>query len=162
MYCKLYRVYKLDKLDGWLGFYFININETMCPNLEKNFGNDTYSLKNFGNCIANCTKFTNWINWMVEMDHDWITIENFNDSVRDAAIRWEDLIDNYCWGMMAKFRWWSKYISLLTSYRWKNCIMHFPYKDEIHDAITSTRYKLVRSLSVLDNPREKYILYFSF
>lgn len=93
------------------------------------------------------------------LNYDW---KCFNDSIRDAVIRWEDLIDNYCWGMMAKFHWWSKYISLLTSYRRKNCIMHFPYKDEIHDAITSTRYKLVRSLSVLDNSREKYILYFSF
>ena len=93
------------------------------------------------------------------LNYDW---KCFNDSIRDAVIRWEDLIDNYCWGMMAKFRWWSKYISLLTSYRRKNCIMHFPYKDEIHDAITSTRYKLVRSLSFLDNSREKYILYFLF
>lgn len=35
------------------------------------------------------------------MDHgsnyDW---KCFNDSVPDAVIRWEDLIDNYCWGMM--------------------------------------------------------------
>lgn len=154
-------VQNLDKLDGWLGFYFININETMCPNLEKNFGNDTYSLKNFGNCklykIYKLDKLDGWNG--SRLNYDW---KCFNDSVRDTVIRWEDLIDNYCWGMMAKFRWWSKYISLLTSYRRKNCIMHFPYKDEIHDAITSTRYKLVRSLSVLDNSREKYILYFSF
>lgn len=29
----------------------------MCPNFEKNFGDDMYCLKNFGNYITNCTEF---------------------------------------------------------------------------------------------------------